>query len=70
MSGWIALLIVVAVLVAAGVFAWKKGYLPKKVHDEVEEFVDKVEDEFDEFKDTVKEKVDKVKDKVDKDKEE
>jgi len=64
MSGLFTILIVLAILAAGGIFLWKKGYLPKKVHDDVEEFVDTVEEEFDKAKDAVKEKVDKVKDKV------
>jgi hypothetical protein len=68
--GWLApTIIVIVVLGVVGFVLWKKGYLPKKVHDEVEEFIDKVEEEVDEFKDAVKDKVDDVKDKLDKDKE-
>lgn len=65
MSGLFTILIVLAIAAAAGVVLWKKGYLPKKVHDDVEEAVDKVEEEFDKFKDAVEEKVDEVKEKID-----
>lgn len=66
---WFATIAVVLVFAGVvGFILWKKGYLPKKVHDDVEEFVDKVEEEFDKVKDAVEDKVDEVKDKVKKDK--
>ena len=65
---WFATIVVVLVFGVVGFILWKKGLLPKKVHDEVEELIDKVEEEVDEFKDAVKDKVDEVKDKVKKDK--
>jgi hypothetical protein len=66
---WFATIVVVLIVAGVvGFILWKKGYLPKKVHDDVKEFIDKVEEEVDVFKDAVKDKVDEVKDKLDKDK--